>query len=190
MIRHSHDILRHRFTREDYHRMAETGILHPRARVELLDGEIVEMSPIGPRHSAIVDRLSRYFNAHASKNSICRAQGSISLFGESEPEPDVVLLKYRDDFYEKALPTPDDVMLIVEVAESSRGIDLGAKLRLYAESKIIDYWVVDLTADTFIVHRDPVDDHYASVTVHEPHATIAPIALPDVSVRVDSILFT
>lgn len=190
MIRQTRDILRHRFSRDDYHRMAETGILHPRARVELLDGEIVEMSPIGPRHSAIVDRLLQFFIQSAAGKCICRAQGSISLFGESEPEPDIVLLKYRDDFYETALPMPDDVMLIVEVAESSRPIDFGAKLRLYAESKIIEYWVVDLAADRFVVHRNPIGDGFSSVTEHASSATISPIALPDVCVSVDSILFT
>lgn len=168
--------------------MAEAGILSADARVELLDGEIVEMSPIGPRHNAIVDRLNDYFARKCSGKCICRVQGSIALVGESEPEPDIVLLKYRDDFYATDLPMPDDVLLIIEVAESSRDIDLGEKLRLYAASGVREYWVVDLTADAVVVHRDPNVSGYSKVSRHDQSSAISPAAMPDILLDVDSIL--
>lgn len=188
MHRQMAQIPRHRFTRDDYHRMAEVGILSADARVELLDGEIVEKSPIGPRHNAIVDRLNDHFARTGARKCICRVQGSIALVGESEPEPDIVLLKYRDDFYATDLPMPDDVLLIVEVAESSRDIDLGEKLRLYAASGICEYWVVDLTANVVVMHRDANASGYSTVSSHDRTSVIAPVALPDVRLDVGSIL--
>lgn len=168
--------------------MADTGILASDARVELLDGEIVEISPIGPRHNAIVDRLTDFLVRTGSGKCICRVQGSIALVGESEPEPDIVLLEYREDFYSTDLPRPHDVLLIIEVAESSRDIDLGVKLQLYAASGIREYWVVDLSTDVVHVHRDPGESGYASVSQHDRDSIIAPFTLPDLHLNIASIL--
>ena len=181
---------RHRFTRRDYHRMAESGILGANARVELLDGEVLEKCPIGPKHNAVVDRLTDFFVRSAAGMCICRVQGSIALAGESEPEPDIVLLKPRDDFYASALPMPDDVLLIVEVAESSRDLDLGEKAQLYAASGIRGYWVFDLASDEVVVHREAAGGGYASVTRYDRMSMITPTALPGISLELEAILTT
>lgn len=183
-----HPLPRHRFPRRDYQRMAESGILGDDARVELLDGEVVEKCPIGPRHDAVVDRLTEFFVRSAAGKCICRVQGSIALVGESEPEPDIVLLRPRDDFYASALPTPDDVLLIIEVAESSRDLDLGMKAQLYAASGVQEYWVFDLSSNEAVVHRDATAGGYASVTRYDQKTTFSPSTIPALSQNIAAIL--
>src|SRR4051812_10451664 len=138
------DLKRYRFTRADYHHMARVGILKPRPRVELIDGEIVEMSPIGHRHMASVDRLNRIFVPAVGDAAIVRVQGSIALDDYGEPEPDLVLLRYRDDFYSTAPATAEAVLLVVEVADSSDAYDRQTKAPLYARYRIPELWVASL----------------------------------------------
>ncbi len=166
------------FSRAAYHRMAEAGILDPKARFELIEGEIYMMSPIGPTQSAIVRRLTQFFSKRLPDNIDCSIQLPIVAAEHSEPEPDVALLRHRDDDYQSEHPSPSDVVLIIEVAQSSLGLDLGAKVRLYAASAIQEYWVVDIQRQAIIVHRDPFGGNYRVANRIGSGGTVAPIAVP------------
>lgn len=177
-----------RFSRTDYHRMGETGILPRRPRVELLDGEIIQMSPIGPQHGCVVDRLNDFFTAHVRGRAICRVQGAIALDAFSEPEPDLALLKPRPDFYAREHPSAADVLLVIEVSDSSIEQDLGTKLHLYARSGIPEYWTFHLTRDLLIIHRAPAGDGYSDVKECPRAAEVNPLAFPDVPLHVGDVL--
>ena len=182
------DLKRYRFTRADYHRMAQTGILKPGVRVELIDGEIVEMSPIGRRHMASVDRANKIFVPGVGDAAIVRIQGSIVLDGYGEPEPDLVLLRPRDDFYYDVDAMPEDVLLIIEVADSSEGYDRLTKAPLYATYRIPELWIADLNRDRVGIYRDPTPTGYATVQVARRGETISPLAFPDLKIAVEAIL--
>ena len=153
--------LRGPFTVADYNRMAETGLLDAKARVELLDGLIVEMSPMGPRHASCVTRLNRFFTVAGEGRITVRPQLPAILDEYSEPEPDVAVLKYRADGYAVAHPGPDDVLLLIEVMDSSVYRDRQLKLPLYARAGIRELWLVDLEGDVVDVYREPGPDGYA-----------------------------
>jgi Uma2 family endonuclease len=179
---------RYRFTRDDYHRMARTGILKPDARVELIDGEIIEMSPIGNRHMAAVDRLNGLFTPRVVGAAIVRVQGSIALGDDGEPEPDLVLLRYRDDFYGTTDATEEAVLLVVEVADTSERYDRRTKAPLYARYGIPELWIVDLNRDWVTRHLDPTPNGYATTRVFRRGESLSPLAFPDLVVAVDDIL--
>ena len=182
------ELKRHRFTRAEYHRMAETGILSPDARVELIDGEIVEMSPIGGPHVAAVDRLNRIFTRGVGDDVIVRVQGPIALSNDGEPEPDVVLLRYREDFYADDHPSEEAVLLIVEVADTSESYDRRTKAPLYAQHGIPELWLVDLNRDFVTRFTEPGPDGYASTRIFRRGEWLSPLAFPDLKVAVDAIL--
>jgi Uma2 family endonuclease len=181
-----HPVPRYRLTVDDYHRLGEAGILGENDRVELLEGQLVNMSPIGPRHALVVDVLYHLLSAAAGDRAWVRGQNPIALDGTSEPQPDIVLVRRPWAGYPTAHPGPDDVFLIVEVADSSREVDLGAKRELYARAGIREFWVVDLTNDVVVVSRDPRDDAYGSV-ISEATGTLEVAALPGVTIAVRSL---
>lgn len=146
------EVQRHRFDVAEYHRMAETGILSEGDRVELVDGEVVEMSPIGSAHQAVVDRLNRLLTSFAGQDYIVRPQGPVRLDEHNEPQPDLALLRFREDFYERKHPGPGDALLLIEISESSLAYDRSVKLPLYAGSGIPEVWVVDLAAGEAEAH--------------------------------------
>ncbi|MBA2443054.1 MAG: Uma2 family endonuclease, partial [Rubrobacter sp.] len=139
-------VQRRRFDTTEYHRMAETGILSEGDRVELVDGEVVEMSPIGSAHQAVVDRLTRMLVAFAASDYVARVQGPIRLDEHNEPQPDLALLVFREDFYEREHPGPGDTLLLIEVSESSLEYDRSVKLPFYAGAGIPEIWILDLAA--------------------------------------------
>jgi Uma2 family endonuclease len=151
---------RHHFNVAEYYRMAETGILKEGDRVELIEGEIVEMSPIGSHHAACVDRAGRALNQRIGKNFIVRVQNPIRLSDLSEPQPDLALLRPRADFYEQSHPTPDDVLLVIEVADTAVAYDRGVKVPLYARSGIAEVWLVDLTQERIEIYTQPAGASY------------------------------
>ena len=130
------EIARHSFTVEEFERMGEACIFPPDARLELIEGEIVEMSPIGSPHAACVDALALLFNEIARRRFIIRVQSPVRLNDFSEPQPDVALLRWRDDFYRSAHPTPADVLLVVEVSDTTVETDRKVKVPLYARAGI------------------------------------------------------
>ena len=170
----SRTLERHRFDVHEYRRMGETGVLGPDARVELIDGEIIDMPPIGPSHNAAVDRLNRQLGAVVGERAILRVQGSFELSGHSEPEPDLALFAPRDDFYEHALPRPADVLLVIEIADSALVRDRDVKLPLYARHGVPEAWLVDLEGRRLTVHTDPTPDGYASVTAPPELRAVSP----------------
>lgn len=181
-------LTRRRFTVDEYHRMAKAGILREDDRVELLDGEIIEMAAIGSRHFAAVNRMGRLFIGQAARRYIVSVQNPVRLSRYSEPQPDVVLLRYRDDDYESALPGPEDVLLVVEVADTTATTDRRVKLPKYAAAGIPEAWLVNLPRNSIEVHREPRDGRYQQVNVYRRGDSIAVVALPDVVIAVDSIL--
>jgi Uma2 family endonuclease len=168
--------------------MAQAGILKEDDRVELVEGEIVEMSPIGRRHNSRVDRVAAIFFERLAGRAIVRVQGSIVLDDGSEPEPDIVLLHPRDDFYAGADATASAVFLVVEVADSSEVYDRQTKAPLYARHGIPELWIVNLNRDQIIVHRDPSPAGYATTRVCRRGESLSPLAFPDLTIAVDAIL--
>ena len=136
-------------------------------RVELIRGEVITMSPIGPPHSAIVDRITRAMVRAAGDEAIVRVQSNVELSEYNEPEPDIVLMRPRDDFYYSALPAPADIFLIVEVSDSSIRYDRGLKAELYAETGIPEYWVVDVKNRRVFAYADPQGQEYRVVREFE-----------------------
>lgn len=184
-----HPVRRHRLTLDDYHRLGEAGILGEDDRVELLEGQLVDMSPIGPRHALAVDALTELLVPAVSGRAGVRVQNPITLDGTTEPQPDIVLVRRPWRGHPASHPGPEDIFLLVEVADSSRDLDLGAKRELYARAGIREFWIVDLTADGVLVCRNPGGDRYGSVTRVEPGGVLDVEGLPGVTIPAAS-LFT
>ncbi|HEV2146836.1 MAG TPA: Uma2 family endonuclease [Longimicrobiaceae bacterium] len=178
----------YRFTADEYTRMAAEGIIPPGARVELIEGEIIEMSPIGSRHNAFVDRVTRVLVGKLGDEAIVRVQGSIQLGDRVVPQPDFAVLRPRDDFYVDALPGPADVLLLVEVADSSLAYDRSEKSRLYARYGIPEYWLLDLVQNTVLVHTDPGPSTYQHVEIRNRGETWNSRSLPGLRVTGEEIL--
>lgn len=177
-------VTRRRFTADEYQAMGQAGILGEDDRVELVDGEILAMSPIGQRHVAMVNRLTRLLVTRLGDAAIVQPQGSLRLDFASEPQPDLAILRHRDDFYETGeRPTSDDILLLIEVADSSLRYDLGPKAAFYARHGIREYWVVDLHSDTVMRHADPVDGVYRQAASAPADAAFEPTALPGLALR-------
>ena len=177
-----------RFTVDEYYRMAEVGILAPGERVELIEGEIVPMAAIGSRHAGCVNGLTQFFVSGIAGRAVVAIQNPVRLNRRSEPQPDVAVLHPRSDRYAERHPHPEEVFLLVEVAETSAGYDRGTKAPLYARAGIREYWLVDLDAGVVEVHREPSEDGYGAVTRHLPGEALAPLAFPDFGLQVDEIL--
>ena len=168
--------------------MAETGVLRPDARVELLDGRIIDMSPIGPFHGGVTKRLIRFFTALAKSRWVVAAQDPVRLDDHSEPQPDLMLLKPAADDYTTRHPGPADVFLLIEVADSSLELDREEKLPAYGRAGISEVWILNLPARTIEVYREPHFMGYgANRTLHAGDQA-SPLAFPDVAVDVAELL--
>jgi Uma2 family endonuclease len=167
--------------------MAEAGILKPTDRVELIRGEIVEMSPIGKRHAAFVNNLNQLLVLRLAGRAIVSVQNPVALADDSEPQPDLAVLRRRPVPYKEVEATMSDVLLLIEVAESSLSYDRSTKLRLYAEAGIPEYWVVDCAAETIEVHRAPASDGYRDVRRVAGDGSVALQSFPDVVLTVEEI---
>jgi Uma2 family endonuclease len=177
-----------RFNVYEYHRMAAAGILGEDDRVELIEGEIALMAPLRGRHSARVSRLASELFAQVGGRGIVRVQDAVRLSDESEPQPDLALVKPRADFYAAAHPGPEDILLIIEVADATADYDRSVKARLYAEADIPEYWLVDLTRDRVDAHLQPVDGRYKTVRAYRRGERLRLEALPGVDIAIDDIL--
>jgi len=177
-----------RFTVDEYHRMAEAGILTEDERVELLDGWIVPMSPIGSPHAGCVNRLTRLLTGLLRDSAIVSVQNPVVLNDRWEPEPDIAVLDFRADGYSQAHPRPGDIQLIIEVADSSTEKDRRIKLPAYAEARIPEVWLVNLPADRIETYRDPQDGRYLTPRLVSRGETLSPFELPDVTLPADEIL--
>ncbi len=175
------------FTAEEYLRMAETGILAEHDRVELIDGEIVAMTPIGPRHFVCVNRANKVFVLTVGEQAVVHVQTNVRLGRYQQPEPDLALLRPPAGAYETRLPGPNDIFLIVEVADSSLEYDRTVKARLYAESGIPEYWLVNLHEDVVTRYQDSRQGAYQSTQEYRRGQSIAPALLPECSIPVDKL---
>lgn len=179
------------FSRQEYHLMGQAGILKPAERVELLAGEVIIMSPIGHRHAAGVDRLTGAFaalGAQLAGRALVRVQNPLVESDDSEPQPDLMLLAHRDDHYDFGHPRPQDVLLLVEVADSSIGFDRHTKLPFYAGAGIREVWIVNLQADLVEAYTEPEADGYRVSRRHRPGDRLAPAALPDLQLEVAQLI--
>ncbi|HTW71492.1 MAG TPA: Uma2 family endonuclease [Acetobacteraceae bacterium] len=183
-----HPVRRHRLTVQDYHRLGEAGVLGEDDRVELLEGQLVDMSPIGPRHSHVIDLLTRILVRAVGDRGWVRVQNPIVLDSGSEPQPDIVVARPSASGYRDAHPRPDDVLLLIEVADSSFEFDGSVKRELYARAGIREFWIADLTANRVLVHRAPGGGVYGATEAVGASGSLQVEALPDITISAASIL--
>ena len=180
---------RHLFTVDDYYDMARTGILREDDRVELIEGEIVDMAPIGIRHASVVKRiLNQLLTERLEKKAIVSSQDPIRLNEFSEPQPDITLLKPHPVYYETGHPKPEDVYLLIEVADTSIDYDRETKIPLYAKHGILEVWIVDLTKKIIEVYNLPTQEGYQHIQTFTAGATLSSIAFPDLVLKTSDIL--
>ena len=172
----------HRYTVGDYYRMVEAGILNENSRVELIEGEVVDMPPIGSWHSGLTARIQNSLSRAVGQKAIVWTQNPIRLDDFSELQPDVALLRPRPDFYTGAHPTPCDVLLLVEVADSTLKYDREIKIPLYARHGIPEVWLVDVAGRELVVHRQPRQAAYAEIERPAGREPFFLAALPDIRV--------
>ena len=182
-------IARYSFTVDEYNRMGAAGIFPDGVRTELIEGEIVEMAPIGSHHASVVLRMARLFiRALTDEQAIVSIQNPFHLSDRSEPEPDIMVLAPRSDDYAEQHPNPQDVRLLIEVSDSTIEWDRGVKLPLYARGGVREVWIVDLNADAIQVCREPNAGGYSEVRIASRGESLAPIAFPNLAIAVNDIL--
>ena len=179
---------RRMFTVDEYERMIESGVFRDRERIELIEGEILRMAAIGVRHWRVVNLFAEFLLPRLVGRAIVSIQSSIRLSLRSEPEPDVAVLRRPADYYLGRLPGPEDVLLLIEVADTSLAYDRRRKLPLYAAAKIPEVWLTDLDHDRACLHRNPVGRSYAEVTTVERGGTLTPLAFPELTIALDDVL--
>ncbi|MDW8060794.1 MAG: Uma2 family endonuclease [Thermomicrobium sp.] len=168
--------------------MVAAGILGPEDRVELVEGELLDMSPIGWAHQACVNRLTEFFVALLQGRAIVQPQGPIRLSEHSVPQPDLALLRPRPDYYAAGGPTPADVLLLVEVSDTTLPYDRDVKVPLYARHGIPEVWLVDLASEQLVTFRDPSGEGYRQYATDQRGQQLTPALAPDAVVPVARIL--
>jgi Uma2 family endonuclease len=184
----SHQFAKRWFTVDEYYRMAQAGILTEDDRVELIEGEVIEMSPIGSRHAACVNRLNTLLNRLVGQQAIVSVQNPIYIDEFSEPQPDIALLRLREDFYVGSHPTASDVLLVIEVADTSVEYDRKKKLPLYARAGIPEVWLANLPEDRFEIHTQPLNGKYQSIVIVRRGESINSQTIISLSIGVDDVL--
>jgi Uma2 family endonuclease len=179
---------RFRFSTNDYEKLAEAGILVEDDRLELIEGDILRMSPIGKFHVWCVARLNYLLTRRLGDRAVVLIQSPIRLDGHSEPEPDVAVVRPQEQFFGIDLPTPADILLLIEVSDSSLAYDRDVKLALYARAEIPEVWLVDLNTDTFYLYARPSNGAYQSIQTYRRGDTVTSATLPDLALRVEEIL--
>ena len=180
--------LRRPITVDEYNKMADVGILGRNERVELLDGDVIVVPPHGPPHFSTVARMADVLVQRLSARALVTVRLPLILSDRSEPEPDIAILGRREDYYASGIPRTPDVYAVVEVADTSLGIDSGKKLKIYAESCVAEYWIVDVNRGAVIVHRDPSGSGYDSVRTAYRGGELAFAAFPDETFTVDELI--
>jgi Uma2 family endonuclease len=179
---------RRKFTTAEYYQMAEAGILRPDERVELIDGEIWTMTPIGVRHNAGVLRVSDLFYSRLGRVVQMDVQGPVRLAPSGEPEPDVMVLRRRADYYASGLPTSEDVFLLAEISDTTLDFDRDVKVPSYARNGIREVWIVNFVDDVVEVYREPTPNGYLVSEIRRRGEVLAPRAFPDCQLAVADIL--
>lgn len=176
------------FTIAEYHRMVEVGIITENDRVELIEGQVVEVLPMGDRHARCVSSLKNLLNPCLDQAAIILTQNSVVLSKYSELQPDLILLQPRADLYAQVHPTATDILAVIEVIEVSGEYDRSVKLPLYAQAAILEVWLVDLSKDLIEVYREPIGGKYQEVRQVQRGQSLSPKRLPDLALNVDAIL--
>lgn len=179
----------HRIDVEEYHRMAEAGVFDPDARIELIDGELIErVGPIHPPHASVVTRIANSFVRLFGECALVRNQQPVTLGSHSEPQPDIALVSLPDDLYEKRHPHLAELFVLIEVADSTRTLDQRKKVPMYARAGVPEVWLVDLVDACVHVYRQPADGRYAEHIRHGRGEQIAVAAFPTNTIEVASLL--
>jgi Uma2 family endonuclease len=187
-IEHPEVLQRHRLTVDEYHRMAQAGVLAADARVELIDGEIVDMAPMKSRHASVVGRLNALLHDVVGSSATVWCQLPLRLSPRSEPEPDLQLLRPRKDFYAKAHPGPADVFLLIEVSDTTSRYDREIKAPLYARHGVAELWIIDLDNRRLCVMQSPRDGQYTEITETANPGVHTPLRLPKLNIDLSGIL--
>ena len=171
------------WTVEKYHQLIDTGILGETDKIELIRGNIVQMSPINPPHAAAVDTLARAFYKKLPDDVLVRVQNPVTLSEDSEPEPDIALVRMAEHRYRKRHPSVDDILLVIEVANSSGEKDRHSKIPMYAQARIEEVWLVDLRQKQLWAYLDPQNDHYKTIRIFDKEI-ISPLFVSNVTIDV------
>jgi Uma2 family endonuclease len=181
-------VFRHRLTVDQYHQMARAGVLAADARVELIEGEIIDMAPIGTGHWSVVSRLTDIFASALHGKAIVSVQSSLRLGDFSEPEPDLAVFKYRADFYAERHPTAADTLLVIEVADTTAPYDRNVKVPLYAKHGVPEVWIIDLEASIVRFYRRPEGERYLDTTTTATTGPTPISAMAGVTVDLSGVL--
>ncbi len=173
-------------TVDDFHRMGEVGLLGPDERIELIHGDLITMAPIGGPHLYLVSVISQLLTMAVGRSAFVSVQNPISLPPDSEPQPDIALL--RAEFWQRvAVPTVADVLLVIEVADTTLGQDRGIKIPLYARHSIPEAWLFDVNSQRATLYRDPKPDGYQTVLSPDVTSSISPLLRPDIALSLAEI---
>jgi Uma2 family endonuclease len=178
---------RYKLSVEDHYKLGEVGILTEDSRVELIEGELIEMAPIGGSHMGLVNRLTRLLVLAVGDLGVVSIQNPVTLPPHSEPQPDVAILKPGADSAGSPVPHADDVLLIIEVADTTLAYDRNTKLKLYAQAGMAEAWIVNVQARCVEVYREPQGDGYNRKSEMRPGDVVTPLALPMVKVSISDI---
>ena len=179
---------KHRFTVEQYYKMAEVGILDVEQRTELIEGEVIEMSPIGAKHAACLSKLADVLRDRTRNKALVRQQNPIHMGDRSEPQPDIAVVKERQNYYLESHPIPTEIFLLIEVADSTLKYDRDVKVPLYAKAGIPELWIANLEAQVFETYRQPSETGYQHVQIYGKGEVINLLMLPDVAIAIDEIM--
>jgi Uma2 family endonuclease len=177
---------KHKFSVLDFHQMAEAGILDEDDRVELIEGELFDMAPVGSKHASVVDLLVEILTLGAKGRALVRGQGPLQISLHNEPLPDVLLLKPRADRYRHALPLPEDVLLAIEVADSTITRDRDLKIPIYGRHSIPEAWLIDLQRQVVTVYQQPCGEGYQA-SIEITSGLLAPASLPDITIELGEL---
>ena len=176
------------FTVDEYYRMVDAGILNEDDRVELIEGEIIEMSPIGGKHMSCVDRANDVFTSRLKGRALVSIQQPLRLNDYNEPQPDIVVLQPRSDYYASKSHTPEDTFFVLEVSDSTLRYDTKVKLPIYAASGVREVWIENLQKDLLLVCRDPAGKQYTTQLTLRRGESISPMAFPDAVFKIEDLL--
>ena len=180
-------IPRRLLTLDEYHTMGVAGVLKEDDRIELIEGELIEMAPIGSRHVAKVNWLARLLSQCVGDQAIVSVQNPIALPPHNEPQPDLTLLKPREDYYEGKLSGPEDILLVIEVSDTTLAYDRDSKMPIYARNGIVEAWLVDIQAQTVSIYQEPGKNGYRRLLTPARNESITPQLLPNVVVRLTDL---
>lgn len=182
------ELARWRFTAAEFFQLVEIGVLAEGDRVELIQGDLIEMSPIYITHISTLNRLVWILSNALGKQVILSVQNPVQLSEDNLPQPDVAVFRFQEKFYGEQHAKPEDILLIIEVADSSLRYDRRVKSKLYGAAGIADYWIVNLPERQIEVYREPRPNGYRTVTTYAPGETLSPLAFPDVVLQVEQIM--